>query len=71
MILKFKDIFEMHKLKIWLKHFNIIATCNDGGLVQTVPDAVSLDKLKKTYPHIHDLREYFVYLFGSDSIIKG
>jgi phosphatidylinositol kinase/protein kinase (PI-3 family) len=50
MISKFKDIFESHKLKLWLKPFNIIATCPDGGLIETVPDAVSIDKLKKTMP---------------------
>jgi phosphatidylinositol 4-kinase len=59
------DIFQEHKLKLWLKPFNIIATSNDGGLIQTIPDAVSIDKIKKSYPHIADLREYFIYLFGS------
>lgn len=51
LISKFKDIFESHKLKLWLKPFNIIATCGDGGLIQTISDAVSIDKIKKTYPH--------------------
>lgn len=58
------DIFQAHKLKLWLKPFNIIATCNDGGLIQTVPDAVSIDKIKKTYTNMNDLREYFAFTFG-------
>jgi len=33
MISKFKEIFDAHGLKIWLKPFNIIATCSDGGLI--------------------------------------
>lgn len=33
LISKFKDIFDSHKLKLWLKPFNIIATCHDGGLI--------------------------------------
>jgi len=33
LISKFKDIFDSQKLKLWLKPFNIIATCNDGGLI--------------------------------------
>lgn len=60
LISKFKDIFDSHKLKLWLKPFNIIATCNDGGLIQTIPDAISIDKLKKTFPHLPDLRAYFI-----------
>ena len=50
MISKFKDIFDLHGLKLWLRPFNIIATCEDGGLIQTVPDSISIDKLKKSCP---------------------
>jgi len=64
MISKFKDIFESHKLKLWLKPFNIIATAHDGGLIETIPDAISIDKLKKSFPQYLDLRSYFVRTFG-------
>jgi phosphatidylinositol kinase/protein kinase (PI-3 family) len=30
-----------------LKPFNIIATCPTGGLIETIPDAVSIATLKK------------------------
>jgi len=59
LISKFKYIFDQHKLKIWLKPFNIIATCEDGGLIQTVPDAISIDKLKKSDPSFTSLQQYF------------
>lgn len=68
MISKFKDIFDTHKLKLWLKPFNIIATCNDGGLIQTIPDCISIDKLKKTFPHLPDLRSYFLTTFRNQSL---
>ena len=48
MMQKFKDIFDQHGLKLWLKPYNIIATCEDGGLIQTVTDSISIDKLKKS-----------------------
>jgi phosphatidylinositol 4-kinase B len=64
MISKFKDIFESHKLKLWLKPFNIIATSHDGGLIETIPDAISIDKLKKSFTSYMDLRTYFVQTFG-------
>lgn len=47
-------------MKLWLKPFNILATCGDGGLVQTITDAVSIDKIKKTYTHLTDLKQYFI-----------
>lgn len=43
LIQKFNTIFETHKLKLWLKPFNIIATCPTGGLIETIPDAVSIN----------------------------
>lgn len=59
MISKFKDIFDQHGLKLWLKPFNIIATCEDGGLIQTVPDSISIDRLKKSCPQYSTLKQYF------------
>lgn len=52
LISKFQTIFETHKLGLWLKPFNIIATCPTGGLIETIPDAVSINQLKKQNPHI-------------------
>jgi phosphatidylinositol 4-kinase len=58
-------------LKLWLKPFNIIATCNDGGLIQTIPDALSLDKLKKTFPHRADLLSYFIATYRGKGTAKS
>ena len=63
MISKFKNIFDEHSLKLWLKPFNIIATCEDGGLIQTIPDAISIDKLKKSYTEFTSLKQYFKETF--------
>ena len=63
MISKFKTIFDDHGVKLWLKPFNIIATCEDGGLIQTVPDAISIDKLKKSYAEFTSLKQYFKQTF--------
>lgn len=71
MISKFKDLFDSQKLKLWLKPFNIIATCNDGGLVQTIPEAVSIDKLKKTYTQFPDLRSYFINTYMGGAVAPG
>ena len=68
MISKFKDIFDLHGLKLWLKPFNIIATCEDGGLIQTVPDSISIDKLKKSCPQFATLKQYFKATYKHSAI---
>jgi phosphatidylinositol 4-kinase len=52
LISKFQTVFETHRLKLWLTPFDIIATCPTGGLIQTIPDAVSINQLKKQNPNI-------------------
>ena len=63
LIHKFQSIFDTHSLKLWLKPFNIIATCPTGGLIETIPDAVSINQLKKQNPHIQSLKQYFRLTF--------
>ena len=43
LIQKFTSIFAIHNLPLWLKPFSIIATCPTGGLIETIPDAVSIN----------------------------
>ena len=71
MIKKFNTIFETHKLKLWLKPFNIIATCPTGGLIETIPDAVSINQLKKQNPHILNLRQYFIQTFKNEVVVPN
>jgi len=57
-------------LKLWLRPFNIIATCPTGGLIETIPDAVSINQLKKQNPHIQTLRQYFIKTFRDFEEVK-
>lgn len=61
---KFKDIFEECKINCWLRPFMIVATSPIGGIVETITDAISIDRLKKTYPEMDSLRTYYVKTFG-------
>ena len=66
MITKFKQIFAQEKLSLWLKPFNIIATSSNGGLVETITDAVSIDRLKKSDPSLYSLSAYYLQAFGGN-----
>lgn len=61
---KFQDIFRDAKVKCWLRPFTIVATSPVGGIVETITDAISIDRLKKSYPEIESLRTYYLKTFG-------
>jgi len=46
----FQRVFARHGLKkLWLRPFLILATSHDAGCLEAVPNAISLDALKKSY----------------------
>ena len=61
----FLNIFQEAKVNCWLRPFTILATSPIGGIVETITNAVSIDKLKKSYPEMESLRTYYVKTFGS------
>jgi len=62
----FQRVFRRHKLKLWLQPFLIVATTHDGGVLETVTNAISLSDLKKSYgENWHSLRAYFEQAFPS------
>jgi len=65
LIEKFKEIFKEKRLKLWLKPFNIVASSPVGGLVETITDAISIDRLWKAHPEIDSLRTYYIRTFGA------
>lgn len=45
----FQRVFSRRGLKLWLQPFIIIAMANDAGCLETMPNAISIDALKKRY----------------------
>jgi len=69
----FQHVFHRHKLKLWLQPFLIVATTYDGGVLETVANAISLSDLKKSYgSKWHSLKSYFETAFPlSDMAADG
>ena len=63
LINEFYQIFQISKVKCWLNTYEIISTGNNSGLIEMVPDSLSLDQLKQKTNHI-SLRNFFLYYFG-------
>ena len=65
LISQFQQIFEEAKLPLWLRPYDILATGPDCGILECVPDAMSIDALKRSMPkELTTLREFFTWQFG-------
>ena len=66
-IYKFRQIFYENKLDLFLKPYEILATGENCGVVECIPDAQSLDSIKKSLPeHMNSLIDYFRIKFGPE-----
>mmetsp|Transcript_4968 Transcript_4968/g.9347 ORF Transcript_4968/g.9347 Transcript_4968/m.9347 type:complete len:581 (+) Transcript_4968:653-2395(+) len=54
-----KLIFEETRMKLWLRPYDILVISNNSGLIELVPDALSIDSLKKNCPEYVSLRWFF------------
>ena len=62
----FKQTFDAKKLELWLYPYDILATGIDCGILECVPDAVSIDGLKKAMPPDKTtLYDFFLLQYGA------
>lgn len=63
----FKQTFVQAGIDIWLYPYDILATGIDCGILECVPDAVSIDGLKKSLPADRiTLYDFFLLQFGDN-----
>jgi phosphatidylinositol 4-kinase len=63
-----KQIFEAAKLDLYVRPYEILATGPNCGILECVPNAMSIDSLKKSLPPGYSsLREFFVMQFGAEN----
>eukprot|EP01138_Halocafeteria_seosinensis_P013399 gb/GECG01013685.1/.p1 GENE.gb/GECG01013685.1/~~gb/GECG01013685.1/.p1 ORF type:complete len:1276 (+),score=172.66 gb/GECG01013685.1/:1-3828(+) len=49
---------------VWLRAYDILATCRDGGLIEAIPDTISLDALKRGDSSYTSLSQFFERYFN-------
>jgi len=65
LIFDFQRVFRHSKLPLRLRPYRILATSPTSGLIEVVPNAKSLDSLKKSMPpNCHSLAELFKRRYG-------
>lgn len=58
-IKKCSEIFAEEKLSLFLRPYNILITSNNSGMIEYIPDAVSIHYLKKVNPDCKTLDEIY------------
>jgi hypothetical protein len=64
LIEEFARVFDAVRLPVWLCPYRIVATGADSGFVQVIPDAYSIDQIKKAFHGNITLAGYFHERFG-------
>jgi hypothetical protein len=63
LINEFHQIFQMEKVGCWVNTYEILATGNNVGIIECVPNAISIDQLKRKVKNC-SLRVFFENYFG-------
>jgi len=51
-------------IPVWLCPYEILALTGRGGIIEAIPDTISLDSLKRNDPSFTDLQDFFTRHFG-------
>lgn len=57
-------ILSRAKVPVWLYPYEIVALSFRGGIMEAIPDTISIDSLRKNYPHFTDLKHFYKDHFG-------
>lgn len=60
----YQRCFQLAKVPIFLHTYEIISTSKTTGLIQLIPNAISLDELKKQENYAGSLRKHFEKIYG-------
>ena len=56
-------ILARENVPVWLCPYNILATTDRGGIIEAIPDTISIASLKKNDPNFSGLKDFFVSYF--------
>jgi phosphatidylinositol 4-kinase B len=67
LIQRMATILACERVNVWLCPYEIIATTDRGGVIEAIPDTISLDSLKKNDPNYTTLNDFFRTHYGEDT----
>jgi len=57
------NVLAKANILIWLYPYDIIALTHRAGIIEAIPDTISIDSLRKNYPNFTDLKSFYVELY--------
>ena len=66
LIFKMASILASEKVPVWVYPYEIIALTDRGGIIEAIPDTISLDSLKRNDPNYSGLRDFFSLHYGEE-----
>jgi phosphatidylinositol 4-kinase len=66
LIYRMAAILARDKVKVWLCPYEIVALTDRGGIVEAIPDTISIDSLKRNDPNYVSLKDFFISHFGAE-----
>jgi hypothetical protein len=64
LINEFNQIFRLEKVDCWVSSYEILATGNNCGIIEVVPNAISIDQLKRKVKNYEGLSDFYKSYFG-------
>lgn len=64
LMLYIQNAFKQENNSLWLYTYRILSTTKSTGLIQLIPDAISIDELKKSNTYAGSLRKHYEQTFG-------
>lgn len=61
------SVLARERVPVWLCPYEIIAISDRGGVMEAIPDTISLDSLKRNDPNYTGLRDFFHSHFGENT----
>jgi len=67
LIFRIAMILARERVPVWLCPYEILAITDRGGIIEAIPDTISIASLKKNDPDYTNLRDFFHTFFGDES----
>ena len=67
LLFQFSAIFRASRVPVWMNPYDILAISSDAGIIQAIPDTISLDALKRSDPYFTTLDDWFERHFHTGS----